>query len=109
MPGHINVAFFVSRDRSAAIEIGGPRDQVTLGLEAGRGGGRGPAVKGPRVEHRRAAGRGLRKSTPRAVPGDMNPTPLAQRHLAAPDGAHRNRTAKLAVDPDRRGETLLPR
>ena len=70
VPGDVDVPRCVGGDRPAPVEGGGPLHQVALRLEGL------PAGVGPRVEHRRAAGRVPRPGAVRAVPGDVDPPPF---------------------------------
>src|SRR5262249_15265872 len=93
MPGDINIAVFIRRQRSAAVERVADLHQVTLGFEGGL------CVVHPRVEHRGGIIRSPRRGLVRSVPGDMNAPLLADGDVRATYRASRYGASRLAVDP----------
>ena len=98
VPGHVDAALPVGRDRAAAVEAGGPLHQVALRLE-----GRPPRPTACRAWAPRRPGflgRARASRSRRRGPGPPCPRAIC----AAADGPHRDGAAGLAVDADRRGE-----
>src|SRR5207302_6732492 len=98
VPGDINIARGVRGDAAAAIQDERLLHQVPLWLKRCAG------VVQPRVEHRHAVVGAFRQGVAGAVPGDVDPVPLAQGELRAPNRADGDGAARLAVDAKRFGE-----
>lgn len=104
MPQHIDVAFLVSCNRPAAVQVCGVRDQVPFAFEALA------SVLHARVKHSSdffiADLRFLGSSA--THPADVYPSSFSQSQLRASHGADRNRSSRLAVHLDSRREFFLP-